>query len=84
MGKTLYWRNQRQGDRLLTCGMHKKLRKLYNQNRIPPRLRARLPLLCDGEGIVWAPFVGVRDGVATDGSLSILVELPQDGQSLRM
>ena len=29
MGKTLYWRNQRQGDVLLTCGMHKKLRKLY-------------------------------------------------------
>lgn len=78
MEKTLYWRNQREGDTLLRCGMHKKLRKLYNQNKIPPRLRAKLPLLCDGEGIVWAPFVGLRDGVRTDGGLSILVELPQD------
>ena len=61
----LFWRSYREGDTLLRAGMHKKLRKLYGEADVPVRWRAVLPLLCDGEGILWAPFVGVRDGVLT-------------------
>ena len=63
----LFWRPRREGDRLLLHGMHKKLRRLYREAGITPRTRARIPLLCDGEGIVWAPFVGVRDRLDTEG-----------------
>ncbi len=44
-------------------GMHRKLRRLQAERGIDARLRDRIPLLCDAEGIVWAPLVGVRDGV---------------------
>ena len=67
MKNGLFWRPRREGDRLLIHGMHKKLRRLYREAGISPRTRARIPLLCDGEGIVWAPFVGVRDGLDTEG-----------------
>lgn len=59
----LFWRSYRAGDLLLRGGMHKKLRKLYGEAGVPVHWRTRLPLLCDGEGIVWAPFVGARDGI---------------------
>ena len=74
----LFWRSRKEGDTLVMGGMTRKLRKLYNQNKIPWRLREQLPLLCDGEGIVWAPFVGTRDGVpvAQNGVL-ISVECSQ-------
>lgn len=59
----LFWRSYRAGDLLLRGGMHKKLRRLYAEANVPVHWRTRLPLLCDGEGIVWAPFVGARDGI---------------------
>ncbi len=61
----LFWRSYRAGDVLLRGGMHKKLRKLYGEACVPVHWRTRLPLLCDGEGIVWAPFVGARDGISS-------------------
>jgi len=62
MEKGLFWRFRREGDLLLKNGMHKKLRRLLREAGIPPRLRDAIPLLCDREGIVWVPFVGLRDG----------------------
>ena len=59
----LFWRSRQEGDTLVMGGMTRKLRKLYNQKNIPLRLREQIPLLCDEEGIVWAPYVGVRDGI---------------------
>lgn len=67
INSTLYFRTRQDGDVILQGGMHRKLRKLYNAAKIPPSVRERLPLLCDGEGIVWAPFIGARDGLPTEG-----------------
>ena len=79
MVKNLHWRSRKEGDRIKTGGMHRRLRKLWNEEGVPPQLRDRLPLLCDGEGILWAPFAGLRDGVPTEGE-GYLVELllPED------
>ena len=41
--------------------MHKKLRRIYREAGVSQRLRTRIPLLCDADGIVWAPFAGSRD-----------------------
>ena len=77
MKKALHWRTRREGDLLLQGGMHRKLRRLYREAGIAPRWRTRMPLLCDGEGIVWAPFVGARDGLPQSGeAYRITVELP--------
>ena len=64
MERGLFWRSREEGDRILMGGMHRAVRRLYREAGVHPSLRARLPLLCDAEGIVWAPFCGVRDGVA--------------------
>ena len=75
----LYLRSRREGDCILQGGMHKKLRKLYNAAKVPPRWRDALPVLCDPSGIVWAPFVGMRDGVLCEGDGYVLrVLLPED------
>ena len=67
INNTFYFRTRQEGDTLLMRGMHRKLRKLYNAAKISPSVRERLPLLCDEEGIVWAPFVGTRDDLPTEG-----------------
>jgi tRNA(Ile)-lysidine synthetase-like protein len=58
----LRWRGRRSGDTILLRGIHRKLRKLQNEAGIPVDVRSRLPLLCDGERVVWAPFIGAADG----------------------
>ena len=66
----LHWRSLEDGDRLLANGMHKKLRKLYGGVDIPSHRRGMIPVLCDDGGIVWAPFVGVRDGVTVQAEIT--------------
>ena len=63
--RSLFWRNRRAGDVLLWHGSHHSLRKLQNEKGVPPEWRDRLPLLCDDIGIVWAPAIGLRDGVSS-------------------
>lgn len=63
MEKELYWRPRKEGDRILMGGIHRSVRKLYREAGFSLALRASLPILCDAEGIVWIPFIGVRDGV---------------------
>lgn len=57
-----FWRSRREGDLLLSGGMHRRLRRLWREAGVPVYLRGDLPLLCDRDGIVWAPFAGARDG----------------------
>lgn len=57
---SLLARPRKEGDTLLIGGMHKKLRKLQNEKDVPLVLRETLPLLCDDEGILWAPLVATR------------------------
>ena len=58
----LHWRNRQAGDSLLWRGVNRRLRKLQNEVGLPSALRDRLPLLCLGDTVLWAPFVGARDG----------------------
>ena len=59
--QNLTWRNRREGDVILRGKMHRQLRRLWAEKGIPTELRQALPLLCRGEEIVWAPFVGMSD-----------------------
>lgn len=58
---TLFARPRRAGDRILMCGMHKSVKKLLCDHGVPTADRARLPIICDDDGIAFIPFVGVRD-----------------------
>ncbi len=75
---TLYWRSLAPGDTVYMSGMHRRVRKLFNQYGIPPVWRRALPLLCDEKGILWVPFVGPRDDAPTGEDIRVSVTLPRD------
>lgn len=66
--KNIYVRGRADGDCIFTGGMNKRLKKLYQQKKIPPAERNTIPLLCDDDGIIWAPGIAVRDGLCTGSS----------------
>lgn len=55
-------RTRRAGDRILSGGMHKEVRKLPAWRPFSPETRARVPLLADAEGVLAVPYGPVRDG----------------------
>ncbi len=57
----LFIRNKRDGDSCFWGGMTHKLKKLFNDRKIPRSMRSRIPVLCDEKGVVWVPGFGVRD-----------------------
>ena len=56
-------RNRMAGDKIYMGGMHKSLKKLMCDKKIPIEQRDRIPVLCDDNGIVAVPFIGIRDDV---------------------
>lgn len=58
--KNCCWRPAEPGDRILLCGMHKRLVQLWREAGVPTAARRLLPVLTDGEEILFAPFAGVR------------------------
>lgn len=72
--KECFWRPRKDGDRMRLRGVNREVRRLYREAGIPARLRDRLPLLCDKEGILWVPSAGLRDGGGKSG-IAYQVEL---------
>lgn len=60
----LYFRGRRSGDAMPRKGVRRQIRRLYREAGVPVAVRDALPLLCQGENVLWAPFVGYADGVA--------------------
>ena len=54
-------RQRRAGDKIFMGGMHKSVKKLMCDKKIPSELRSRIPMICDGDRIVAIPFIGVCD-----------------------
>ena len=58
---SIFVRSRREGDRILSGGMHKKLKKLMCDKNVPVNIRDSLPIFCDGEGIFLVPGLCRRD-----------------------
>ena len=56
-----YLRPKKDGDSIYYGGMTHKLKKLFNDRKIPLEMRKKIPVLCDDNGVVWLPGFGVRD-----------------------
>lgn len=67
-------RSREAGDAYRYGGMTHKLKKMFSDKKIPQALRSRIPVLCDGRGIVWVPSFGVRedDLTHTERRLTVL------------
>lgn len=71
---SLIARSKRPQDKILMSGMHKSVKKLMCDKKIPLELRSRLPVICDNDGIVAIPLVGLRDGTkGTDIQLTLVI-----------
>ena len=71
-------RDRRAGDRILENGMHKSVKKLMCEKKIPQELRPRIPMICDDTGIVAIPFIGVRDGYAPKDGCDTAISIKFD------
>lgn len=56
-------RSRQAGDKIFSCNVHKSVKKLMNEKKIPIELRSRIPIIYDQNGIAAIPFVAIRDGV---------------------
>ena len=59
---SLFVRRRNAGDKIFTCGMHKKLKKLMCDKNMPPRIRNCIPVFEDDRGVLLVPTLCVRDG----------------------
>jgi hypothetical protein len=70
---SLVLRPRRAGERILCGGKHKLVRRLGCMAPFSLAERARMPLLCDDEGVVAVPFGPLRDGSAREPDLTLLL-----------
>jgi tRNA(Ile)-lysidine synthase len=54
-------RTKRDGDTYFYGGITRKVKKLFNDKKIPIEERNRIPVFYDESGIIWIPGFGVRD-----------------------
>ncbi len=54
-------RNRREGDLIFDNGMHKKVKKILCDRKIPKAERDLLPMICSGDEILYIPGVALSD-----------------------
>lgn len=59
-------RYKKDGDVILSGGMHKKVKKLFNEKKVSLLLRNKLPVLVSNEEILWIPTVAACDVIKSD------------------
>lgn len=57
--ESLYVRSRKAEDRLAIGGMHRLLKKVYSERRVPLELRGQIPVVCDENGVLCVPFFRV-------------------------
>ncbi len=67
-------RPRREGDRILIGSMHKSVKKLISErlSHLPQDVRRALPVITDGEEIVWIPGLPVCDGYRAENGGAVL------------
>ena len=58
----LYIRSKADGDSYRFGNMTRKLKKIFNDRKVPNTKRGKVPIFCDCQGILWVPGLPVRDG----------------------
>ncbi len=61
-----YFRPKADGDTVCVRRINKKIKKLYNEKKIPLAARKRLPLLVLRDEILWIPGIAVCDRLKED------------------
>ena len=54
-------------DKIRVGGTNKSIKKLLCDKKIPLEIRYRLPVICDGEGVIAVPHLATADKAQTKG-----------------
>ena len=65
---SVYARERRAGDAYRSRSVTKTVRRIMSEKKIPLEKRDSLPIICDGDGIIWVPGFSVADRVYPDKS----------------
>ena len=57
----LYVRRREDGDRIVCRGFGRNVNRELMNAKVPKYMRDSVPIICDGEGILFVPFVGADD-----------------------
>ena len=68
----VFVRFRENGDSYRYGNITHKLKKVFNDRDIPPSARDLIPIICDSNGIVWVPGLGVRDDLLDKNSEYII------------
>lgn len=66
-------RNRLPGDSYRFRGHSRKVKELFIDAKIPRERRDSIPIVCDGDGILWIPGFPQRDGTLFEGDGGILI-----------
>ena len=77
----LYVRSKMDGDSYRFGNMTRKLKKIFNDRKIPISKRGDVPVFCDSQGILWVPGLPVRDGAREGKECYITILNPVSGQA---
>lgn len=65
ISKCVYARNRRQSDCFICNGINRNIKKCFIDKKIPLEERDKIPVICDNEGIIFVPYIGIADRVYT-------------------
>ena len=55
--------------------MTHKLKKLFNDRKIPHSDRLRIPIICDNAGVLWVPGFNVRESQKSVGNKFLYIAI---------
>ena len=63
--KEITLRYRKEGDFIkpLGCSGTQKIKKYFNEKKVPKHLKDKLPLLASGSEILWIPTLGISDKI---------------------
>lgn len=61
-------RSRKPGDSYRFGGMNRKVKKLLQTRKMTEAQKKSIPVICDGDGILWVPHFKLRDGAAGENS----------------
>lgn len=62
----MFVRLRMEGERYVCGKMTRSVKKLLQATKLPLNVRNNLPFICDEKGLIWAPFLPVRDSAIPD------------------
>ena len=73
--KSLTARQRKEGDLIESGGMHKRVKKLMCDKKIPISDRELLPLICKNHELIFVPGCAVSENIKATGAECIFVEI---------